>query len=264
MARTVIANATVCQVAKAMLATATVQAMPLEALQAVRIERLTELLRSRFASNKAAMGRALGYRDGAFVRQMIEGERPVSEKTARAIEVELRLPEGWMDQVPTTTVVAGAASRVSQHAAPIDIENNPDYPAIRRVKFKLSAGASGFAVEYIDSEEDAPIVFRRQWFESRGYEPRKLLAVRVANGSMEPGLYHNDTVVLNTADTEPKDGAVFAVNYEGELCIKRLVRNTGQWWLHSDNPDQRRYPPKLCDERVFLLGRIVHKQSEQV
>ena len=81
---------------------------------------------------------------------------------------------------------------------------------------------------------------------------------------MEPGLYHGDTVVVNTADTEPKDGKVFAVNYEGELVVKRLVRDAGQWWLRSDNPDQRRYPPKVCGEGVFVLGRIVHKQSEQL
>ena len=107
-------------------------------------------------------------------------------------------------------------------------------------------------------------MFRREWYERNGYQPDKLLAVRVSNGSMEPGLYDGDTVVVNTADTTPADGVVFAVNYEGELVIKRLVRDSGQWWLASDNPDQRRYPRKVCDEHAFLLGRIVHKQSEKI
>lgn len=145
----------------------------------------------------------------------------------------------------------------------VHLDDNPQYPAIRRVKFKLSAGASGFGVDYLD-EQDAPIVFRREWFDRNGYRPDKLFAVRVANGSMEPGLWHGDTVVVNTEQAEPKDGAVFAVNYEGELVIKRLVRDSGQWWLASDNPDQRRYPRKVCDEHAFLLGRIVHKQSEKI
>lgn len=146
---------------------------------------------------------------------------------------------------------------------PISMENNPDYPAIRRVHFKLSAGASGFGVDY-EGEDAAPIVFRREWYERNGYQPGKLLAVRVGNGSMEPGLYDGDTVVVNTADTTPADGVVFAINYEGEMVIKRLVRDGGQWWLASDNPDQRRYPRKVCDEHAFLLGRIVHKQSEKI
>lgn len=45
---------------------------------------------------KAALGRALGYRDGAFVRQMIAGERPISEKTIRAVH-ELPGCEGWFN-----------------------------------------------------------------------------------------------------------------------------------------------------------------------
>ncbi len=145
----------------------------------------------------------------------------------------------------------------------IDLENNPDYPAIRRVSFKLSAGASGFGIQYRD-QQGAPIVFQRQWYESRGFRPERLFAVGVSNGSMEPGLYHGDTVVVNTDSTAPKDGVVFAINYEGELVVKRLVRDAGQWWLSSDNPDQRRYPRKICDENCHLIGEVVHKQSERI
>ena len=145
----------------------------------------------------------------------------------------------------------------------INLENNPDYPAIRRVTFKLSAGASGFGIQYRD-ERGAPIVFQRQWYEGRGLRPEKLFAVEVSNGSMEPGLYDGDTVVVNTEAVDPKDGVVFAVNYEGELVIKRLIRDGGQWWLSSDNPDQRKYPRKVCDEHCVLIGEIVHKQSERI
>lgn len=145
----------------------------------------------------------------------------------------------------------------------IDLENNPDYPTIRRVQFKLSAGATGFSVDY-RGDMGPPIPFPKAWYERKGLTPSKLFATSVCNGSMEPGLYDGDTVVVNTAGTEPKDGRVFAVNYEGELVIKRLVRDDGQWWLSSDNPDQRRYPRKVCHEGVVLLGEIVHKQSERI
>jgi phage repressor protein C with HTH and peptisase S24 domain len=148
-------------------------------------------------------------------------------------------------------------------SASIPLTDNPDYPAIRRVRFKLSAGGSGYGIEYLGDDAE-PIVFRREWFSSRHLRPDKLFAVQVYNGSMEPSLWAGDTVVVNTADTEPRDGEVFAVNYEGELIVKRLVRDAGQWWLTSDNPDQRRYPRKACDDGVVLIGRIVHKQSEHI
>lgn len=145
----------------------------------------------------------------------------------------------------------------------LDLENNPDYPSIRRVKFKLSAGATGFGVDY-RGDLGPPIPFPRSWYERKGLKPDKLFATTVSNGSMEPGLYDSDTVVVNTAQHEPKDGCVFAVNYEGELVIKRLVRDDGQWWLSSDNPDKTRYPRKVCHEGVILIGEIVHKQSERI
>lgn len=145
----------------------------------------------------------------------------------------------------------------------IDLENNPDFPAIRRVRFKLSAGATGFSVDFRD-ESGPPINFPKEWYERRGFKPGKLFATSVINGSMEPGLYDGDTVIVNTAQHEPKDGAVFAVNYEGELVIKRLVRDNGQWWLSSDNPDKNRYPRKVCHEGVELVGEIVQKQSERI
>lgn len=145
----------------------------------------------------------------------------------------------------------------------IDLENNPDYPAIRRVRFKLSAGASGFAIEY-QQGSGPPMVFNKSWYAKRNLNPGKLFAVEVSNGSMEAGLHHGDIVVVNTESIIPKDGIVFAANYEGEMVIKRLVRDAGQWWLSSDNADQRRYPRKICDDAVFLIGEIVHKQSERI
>lgn len=149
---------------------------------------------------------------------------------------------------------------------PITILDNPEYPAIPLVTVSLSAGVSGFQIHQIDDIHDGskPIVFRRDWYTSRKFSPDKLLALRVNGASMETSLWDGDLVVINTADTEPEDGAAFAANYEGELVIKRLVRDGGQWWLSSDNQDQRRYPRKLCDERVFILGRVVHKQSERI
>jgi phage repressor protein C with HTH and peptisase S24 domain len=146
----------------------------------------------------------------------------------------------------------------------ISLENNADYPSVKRVQFKLSAGVGGFGVDYDSKSDRAPIVFSRTWYASRNLVPDKLFAVNVANGSMESGLYDGDTVIVNTAQKEPKDSVVFAVNYEGQLVIKRMIRDAGEWWLSSDNPDQRRYPRKLCDENTFVIGEIVHKQSERI
>lgn len=147
---------------------------------------------------------------------------------------------------------------------PINLQNNPDYPSIRRVNLRLSAGIVGFSIDH-DIDDKSPIVMQRQWFESRGYNPAKLLATGVRGDSMSPGMNDGDTVVINTEDTSPVDGVAFAINYEGELTVKRLFRDAGIWWLSSDNPDQRKYPRKQCTgELCLIIGRIVHKQSEVI
>ena len=59
-----------------------------------RIAALRELIRMRFGNNKAALGRALGFRDGSLIGQMERGERPITEKMIEKIE---SLPScgGW-------------------------------------------------------------------------------------------------------------------------------------------------------------------------
>jgi phage repressor protein C with HTH and peptisase S24 domain len=146
----------------------------------------------------------------------------------------------------------------------IDNNNEVDRLLIKHVNLKLSAGITGFGVE-MSVEDKTPLGFQREWFNKRGYNPDKLLAVTVSGQSMEPRLNDGDTVIINTADAKPVDGDVFAINYEGELLIKRLVRDDGDWWLSSDNSDAIKYPRKRCAGDICLIiGRIVHKQSERI
>lgn len=53
-------------------------------VQSWRRKRLSDAAKKK--GGKAALGRALGYKNGAFVGQMLSGMRPVSEKTVEAIE----------------------------------------------------------------------------------------------------------------------------------------------------------------------------------
>jgi len=143
-----------------------------------------------------------------------------------------------------------------------DNTESPEYMPIRKVRLRLSAGITGFAIE---QSEDAgnPIFFRTDWMKARGYKADNLVAIPVSGQSMEPTMSDGDTVVINTMEDIPKDGKVFAVNYEGEAVIKRLVRDAGEWWLTSDNPDSKRFPKKACiGESCIIIGRVVHLQTE--
>lgn len=139
-----------------------------------------------------------------------------------------------------------------------------NYLSVRRARFRLVAGVDGYTVEYQDDDDAPPLYFRREWVQRRGFRAERLVALKVSGASMEPGLYDGDTIVVNLADTNPVDGEVFAVNYEGQCVIKRLKRDSGQWFLSSDNADKRIYPDKRCDENAQILGRVVTKQSDRI
>ena len=180
----------------------------------------------------------------SYISQIITGKSGLGEKAARRLERDYGMPHGYLD---------GAHGR--------DIPE--DFVAVQRVKFKLSAGISGFQIEYLDGTK-SPLFFRQDWLAQRGYSHESLLAVQVSGPSMEPGLFDGDVVVINTGDTQPSDGSVFAVNYEGEAVIKRMKRDMGEWFLTSDNQDKVRHPDKRCHEQTFMLGRVIHKQSERI
>lgn len=184
----------------------------------------------------------------------IESGRNKSSKRTPALARALGVSANWLSDG------IGAKRPKTQRA---ERDESGEYIAVRRATIKLSAGVSGFAIEYEDGESP-PLFFRSEWFTTRRFDPLKLVALRVHGSSMEPGLYDSDTVVINLNDTRPADGEVFAVNYEGELVIKRMKRDGGEWWLSSDNTEKRRFSDKRVSEDVHLLGRVVYKSSERI
>lgn len=231
-----------------------------------RRERLTALIREQYAGTRKALADATGWSE-ARLSQILSATyregRAFSEKIARKLEGDLALPAMFFDQGAIAPVEEPSVVPRFLRVREMDT-HNPDIVQIRRVRLRLSAGIVGFAVE---PEEDVAGSFgvETDWLSRNRFNRDDLLALEVTGESMEPRLYKGDLVVVNTADKNPADGQVFAVNYEGEPVVKRLTRDAGHWWLTSDNPDQRRFPRKLCDGvTCLLIGRVVLKKSENI
>lgn len=142
-------------------------------------------------------------------------------------------------------------------------EDDPRITVIPKVRLRLTAGIIGFEIEP-ELEEPSTSTVPTKWMHERGFKKQHLIAIDVRGESMEPTFYAGDTVVLNTADKAPTDGGVFAINYEGEPIVKRMTRDAGEWWLTSDNVDQRRFPRKLCQgEGCIVIGRVVRRETER-
>lgn len=140
---------------------------------------------------------------------------------------------------------------------------DPRLTIIPKVRLRLTAGLSGYEVEP-EPYDGSWTTVATDWIERHGYHRDKLIAMTVRGESMESTFHEGDLVIVNTADTQPIGGAVYAVNYEGEPCIKRLVRDAGRWWLVSDNPDQRRYyRQSFQSDTSQIIGKVVKKETER-
>lgn len=141
-------------------------------------------------------------------------------------------------------------------------EFTPGIHQIPMVKLRLQAGVTGFQTDPNDRELDA-VGISSKWINRKGYDPAKLLAIQVDGESMEPTFYEGDTVIINLADRTPVDNGVFAVNYDGQSVVKRISRDAGQWWLMSDNTDQRKFYRRVCHgAECIIIGRIVRREGD--
>lgn len=197
--------------------------------------------------------------------QIVNGARGMGDALARKLEDACGKPWGWMDRphgpyedLPVIDLPSGTFRRVVGSE-----DDRARITLIPKVRLRLTAGISGFQVES-EIDDDSTSTVPTPWLHARGFKKEHLIAIDVRGESMEPTFYAGDTAVLNTADKEPVDGAVFAINYEGEPVVKRMIRDAGQWWLTSDNADQRRFPRKLCEgDGCIIIGRVVRKESER-
>lgn len=208
--------------------------------------------REKLKLSQPELARASGLTQATI--SFLESGRNKKSKDITKIASALNCSAVWLAQ--------GAGPEELRPAQRIDSESG-GFVAVQRGSLQLSAGVSGFAIDY-ENNDAPPIFFRAAWFTARGFRAERLLALKVSGASMEPGLCDGDTVIINFDQVDPIDGEVFAVNYEGECVIKRMKRNSGAWWLSSDNADQRRFQDKACTEDVFILGRVVYKSSERI
>lgn len=143
----------------------------------------------------------------------------------------------------------------------VRLGEEPDTIPIRRVTLKLRAGATGFETEP-DTEDGGVIHMPRNIIESSNLTPHKLLAIRVRGQSMEPMMFEDDVIVIDTNDRTPISRELYAVNFDGEGLVKQLVRRDGEWYLYSLNSDFG--PVNVRSGQCAVVGRVVYQPGRVV
>lgn len=232
---------------------------PLEQWQIDDADRLKALFDKREPKiSQSEFGSQFDLGTQGMVSQYLLARRPLNIKAATAFARGLGV--AVVDFSPT---IASQINEASQAAGEIpgarSVTDDEDHAEpnveIRMVSIDVQAGVDRIILEPLDYDGGKHHV-PRQWLEENDLYPAALVAVRVKGDSMQPLMYEGDIAVVNTADKVRKNGGVFAMNYEGQAVIKRLLYERREWYLASDNPEFKPVPCRGSD--CIVVGRIVH------
>lgn len=215
-------------------------------LQEWRRQRLNALADKMLG--KAALGRALGYRDGAYVGQMISGLRPITEKTIAAAEA-LPGARGWFS-APT----AGRGYTVQEPTAHL--------PGFEALSIPLLANAASMGTGH-DQHDDVVVgrlTVSPQWV-AKTLKPTRIENLRFIHGygdSMEPTFSDGDILLVDTGIRACDVDGVYVLSANDRLFIKRVTeRFDGVHEITSDNPRVKTVQELDGSRPVTVLGRVV-------
>jgi phage repressor protein C with HTH and peptisase S24 domain len=238
--------------------------------------------------NRTDFGRRLGYKDGAFVRQMLSGEKPVTEKTIRKIEAIPGLA-GWFTGRPELAS-AGAPATVQHENTSSDLtitdqtrdlikrllpedkgnvfewEEEGDLPEdatrvwVDRYDYHFSAG-NGLIQWEVREKHSLP--FTQSFFKAKGARPKDCKLLMLRGDSMEPWAEDKNMIMVDTSSTRIMDGEKYAIFFEDEPLVKQIFKEVGgAIRLHSYNP---KYPDRLVApdklDFVHIVGRVIYRSG---
>jgi len=92
-----------------------------------------------------------------------------------------------------------------------------------------------------------------------GLKAGQAAIIRVRGGSMEPGLFDGDHIVVDTADRTPRaKGGVYVIRIDDAVMGKRVAMVDGELMATSDNPAAGPIP----EGQIVVIGRVVWQMRE--
>lgn len=120
------------------------------------------------------------------------------------------------------------------------------------------AAAAGYGSPVYGEEPLFCLAFRRYWIENYvTNQPEKLSVITVKGDSMEGVLNHGDSILINHAETDPRDG-LYVLRIGNDLFVKRVQRIPGKLLVTSANPHYAPFEIDLnhSDDDIAIIGRV--------
>jgi len=197
-------------------------------------------------STQMGLAKLLGINRSAVTQA--KNRNDVPEKWLLILARQFALPPDWFERDGTETV--SLYQHTSETVSPAE-----ELILVPKISAVLCAGGGSLETEG-KIREHIPLPYA--WARSLG-SPERLVFMEIAGDSMEPGICHGDTVLIDQAVREFTFPGVMAVGHGESIYIKRLRKETdGSLLLLSDN--QAYSPVSLAGDELDsfrILGKVV-------
>lgn len=120
------------------------------------------------------------------------------------------------------------------------------------------AAAAGYGAPVFGEEPLFCLAFRKYWIDNYvTKQPEKLSVITVKGDSMEGILNHGDNILINHAETEPRDG-LYVLRIGNDLFVKNIQRLPGRLLVKSANPLYEPFEIDLTADNTdtAIIGRV--------
>lgn len=222
-------------------------------------ERLAYLWRDNL--KPSAISKAIGMSQPGFSRIWYEGGLPNAE-TLIKIRESTGCDLNWL--------LTGKGSPYIDNDQAVEVRTHSDGTATDTLGNPVNLDEFVFIPRYdvyaaaghgYPAEDDKPLLcmaFRRYWIEN--YVTRqldKLSVIAVKGDSMEGVLNHGDNILVNHAETTPRDG-LYVIRIDNDLFVKQIQKLPGKLLVKSSNPAYEPFEIDLNDDsqNVAIIGRV--------
>ncbi|WP_347253490.1 helix-turn-helix transcriptional regulator [Leminorella grimontii] len=178
------------------------------------------------------------------------GEREPTASAIMKLAIALRAKANWLltgeeESNQTYPVAEGSDSDLSE------------YVFVPRYDISAAAGNGAW------NEDEKPVftmAFRRYWIERYlQADPDQLSVISVQGDSMEGVLNDKDVILINHADTDPKEG-IYVLRIDGHLFVKQVQRlPNAQLEISSTSPVYKPFTIELKKPPTdfAVIGKVV-------
>lgn len=198
----------------------------MDALQKHRRERLKAA--AERAGSNVALARLLGYKDGAFVGQMLRGDRPVTEDTVLKLEAKPGF-KGWFLQGAPYPIGGSVAE-------PVKVSENIGHGDDRH-EYAVPYYTQGMANVMATAKVGADGFFEEEMFKglAGGFVPdlghEVSYALKIRGDGMSPVIESGSFVLVSQVEAEPGEKVVVRLADDRQAIRKLLYVRDGMVYV---------------------------------